>query len=79
MSNINAIASKLEPLMQNSLLYPVMVEVGGHVMHLDPTEVSQEISQSIEKGTQTATQNTKELIAETLKQEIESTVKSSGH
>lgn len=78
MNNINAIKTKLEPMMQNSILFPVMSEVGGYIMHLDPTEVSEEITQKIEDGTEAISDGAKEIIADTVSQEINLSRKPSG-
>ncbi len=78
MNNINAIKTKLEPIMQNSILFPVMSEVGGYIMHLDPTEVSEEITQKIEDGTEAISDGAKEIIADTVSQEINLSRKPSG-
>jgi membrane protein required for colicin V production len=78
MNNIQALQSKLEPIMQNSLLYPTMVEVGGYVMHLDPTDVSKEITETIENGTATAAQKAKEVVVEQVKKEIETVTQEQG-
>ncbi|MBN2895924.1 MAG: CvpA family protein [Campylobacterales bacterium] len=54
LNNIKAIQSNFAPLMQNSLLYPVLVEVGDIIMHIDPTEASAQISEGVEEGIQKA-------------------------
>jgi membrane protein required for colicin V production len=48
--NIKAIRVNLEPAMKSSLLFPVMVEVGSFVMHIDPAEVSQDLNDTIDEG-----------------------------
>ncbi len=78
MNNINAIKTKLEPMMQNSILFPIMSEVGSYIMHLDPTEVSEEITQKIEDGTQAISDGAKEIITDTVSQEINLSRQSSG-
>ncbi len=52
--NIKAVRVNLEPVMQNSFLFPIMVEVGSVVMHIDPAEVSQDLNDSIDSGVQAA-------------------------
>jgi membrane protein required for colicin V production len=78
MNNIQALKNKLEPIMQNSLLYPTMVEVGGYVMHLDPTDVTKDIAQKIETGTNSVTEGAKEIVAEQVKKEIEIATQKQG-
>ena len=48
--NIQAIRVNLEPAMKTSFLFPVMVEVGSFVMHIDPAEVSQDLNDTIDAG-----------------------------
>jgi len=78
MNNINAIKSKLEPVMQNSILFPVMAEVGSYVMHIDPTEMSQDIAEKIEEGTETVSTTAKEMIVDKVKEEINISKQSTG-
>ncbi|MEA2110975.1 MAG: CvpA family protein [Campylobacterota bacterium] len=78
MNNIDALKSKLDPIMQNSILYPIMVEVGGYVMHIDPTEVSKDLAEKIETSTTAVGQATKEIVADTVKQNIDSMTTKKG-
>jgi len=48
--NIQAIRVNLEPAMKTSFLFPVMVEVGSFVMHIDPAEMSQDLNDTIDEG-----------------------------
>ena len=48
--NIKAIRVNLEPAMKTSFLFPVMVEVGSFVMHIDPAEVSKGLNDTIDEG-----------------------------
>jgi membrane protein required for colicin V production len=50
LNNIKAIQTNLEPLMKESILYPILIETGDIIMHIDPTEVSSDISESINEG-----------------------------
>ena len=52
--NIQAVRVNLQPMMKNSFLFPVMVEVGGVVMHIDPAEVSNDLNDTLDKGVQAA-------------------------
>ena len=51
MYNIKAIKNSIDPLLNNSVMFPILVETGGFIMKLDPIEISKEINASIEKGT----------------------------
>ena len=49
--NIKAVKNSIDPLMSNSILFPILVETGGFIMKLDPVEISDDINTSIKKGT----------------------------
>ena len=55
MYNIKAIKSTIDPLLSNSILFPILVETGGVIMKLDPVEISEDINASITKGTDAIT------------------------
>jgi membrane protein required for colicin V production len=52
--SIQAVRVNLEPMMKNSLLFPVLVETGSVIMHIDPAEVGNDINDTIGEGVQTA-------------------------
>jgi membrane protein required for colicin V production len=52
--NIKAIKTNLAPAMQTSILFPVLVEVGEIIMHVDPTDLSNDLNKSIVSGVQKA-------------------------
>ncbi len=45
--NIKAIKSTIDPHLENSVLFPVLVETGGFIMKLDPVELSDDINESV--------------------------------
>ncbi|MEA3522273.1 MAG: CvpA family protein [Campylobacterota bacterium] len=49
-SNIKAVHNNLAPLMEKSVLYPILLETGDLIMHLDPTEISSDLNDSIKEG-----------------------------
>ncbi len=51
MYNIKAIKNSIDPMLKNSILFPILVETGGVIMKLDPVEISEDINTSITKGT----------------------------
>jgi membrane protein required for colicin V production len=77
--NIKAIKSTIDPTMQNSILFPVLVSTGAFIMKLDPVEISDEINSNIDKVTEKVNQevtdavktSTQEIVEKT-KEEIES-------
>ncbi len=62
--NIKAIKTNLAPAMQTSILFPVLVEVGEIIMHVDPTDLSNDLNKSIVSGVQKAG-NQAQIIIET--------------
>jgi len=52
--NIQAVRVNLEPMMKTSFLFPVMVEVGSVVMHIDPAEVSSDLNDTLDEGVKAA-------------------------
>lgn len=45
--NIKTIRTNLEPMMSNSILFPVLVETGGLIMKIDPIDVVDDINESV--------------------------------
>ncbi|RLA70784.1 MAG: CvpA family protein [Epsilonproteobacteria bacterium] len=45
--NINAVRTNLEKPLQDSVVFPVMVEVGGYVMHIDTEKLGEEIDKGV--------------------------------
>ena len=52
--NIQAVRVNLEPAMKSSYLFPIMVEVGSVVMHMDPAEVSSDLNDTLDEGVKAA-------------------------
>jgi membrane protein required for colicin V production len=61
-NNIKAVQSNLAPIMEKSILYPILVETGNVIMHIDPTELSSDINASINTGADKITTVTQEKI-----------------
>jgi len=47
MYNIKAIKSTIDPHLEDSILFPILVETGGFIMKLDPIELSDDINESV--------------------------------
>lgn len=45
--NINAVRANLEPVMENSLLFPALVSTGSFIMHIDPVKASEDLNISV--------------------------------
>jgi len=72
--NIQAVRVNLEPMMKKSILFPIMVETGSIIMHIDPAEVSSDINESIDEGVKSAQEQineAKDVVAEKVDETIE--------
>lgn len=49
-SNIKAMKTNIDSMMQKSVLFPLLVKVGGNIMKLDPISISGDINKTIEKS-----------------------------
>ncbi len=65
--NVQAIRVNLEPVMKKSFLFPVLVETGSVIMHIDPAEVSADLNETIDEGVEAAQEkidDVKEVVTE---------------
>jgi len=65
--NIKAVRVNLEPVMKSSFLFPVMVEVGSIVMHIDPAEVNSDLNETLDESVKAAQEqldSAKEVVTE---------------
>lgn len=51
--NVKAIKTNIDTTMKNSVVFPILVEIGGVIMKLDPIEISDDINKTIDESTQT--------------------------
>ena len=69
--NINAIRKTVDSKMQNSILFPILVETGSFIMKLDPVEVTNDINSSIDK----IKDETKEIVQKSTQSIVDETTK----
>ncbi len=69
--NIKAMRTNIDSMMQNSFVFPVLVEVGSVIMQLDPIEISEDINATIQKGSQAVQESIDENIKESTAQIID--------
>ncbi len=65
--NVQTIRKNLKKPMQNSILFPLMVETGSFIMKIDPTEETKKLSKKIDA----AQQAIKEKVIENTKEQLE--------
>ena len=68
--NIKSLKPTITSAMKGSLLFPVLVETGGYIMKIDPTEVSSEINTTIDKTTQKVKDNIQKNVVEQVKKAV---------
>ncbi len=67
--NVKAIRTTLDSALKSSVLFPVLVETGGYIMKIDPTEISSDINTTISQGSAEVQQKIEDNItAATLKE-----------
>lgn len=59
--NIKAVKSTLDPIMQNSVLFPIFVETGAFIMKIDPIEISNDVNASLTKSSELVDEKVQEL------------------
>jgi len=69
--NINAVKKTIDSKMQNSVLFPILVETGGFIMKLDPVEVTSDINNSIDR----IKDETKEIVQKSTQSIVDETTK----
>jgi len=73
--NIQAVRVNLEPAMKSSYLFPIMVEVGSVVMHIDPAEMSSDLNDSVTAATDAVSKKVDETLEESAEKVKEQVLK----
>lgn len=85
--NVETIRKNLEKPMQNSVLFPVMVETGRFIMKMDPTEETKKLTEKIDatqkelkekiiEGTKEQLEQKSDQIKQTVEKQLQNTTKS---
>lgn len=69
--NIKAVRSSIDSALQNSVLFPILVETGGIIMKIDPVEISEDINATVQKGSDAIKEKTQELIDNSASEKIQ--------
>lgn len=75
--NINAIKTTIDSSMQNSILFPILVETGSFIMKLDPIDISDDINASTNKVQESIDTKTQDIVNDAKKQIQEALPKAS--
>ena len=62
--NIKPIRSSLDSMLENSLIFPIMVTTGDYIIQIDPVNMSEDLNKTIEKGTQAIKEKAQEQVNE---------------
>lgn len=65
--NIKTMRANLDSMMQNSILFPILIKTGSFIMKLDPIEISNEINSTMDKSTQIIEDNALKIVEDTKK------------
>lgn len=69
--SIKAVHAAIDSKLETSVLFPILVETGGFIMKIDPTEMTQEVNATLQEGTQALEEKTQELVKESAQQQIQ--------
>ncbi len=69
-NNIQALKPTIETTMEKSILYPILVQTGGFIMKIDPSEFSTQINNTVEETTQKVQQKAQEIANEKAKETV---------
>jgi len=69
--NIKAVRSTIDSALQNSVLFPILVETGGIIMKIDPVNMSEDINATMEKSSNAIKEKTQELIDNSAQEQIQ--------
>lgn len=69
--NIKTIKSAIDPSLDNSILFPIMVKTGEFIMKIDPVGLNKDINETIDKETKIIKSTAQELISKSSMQKIE--------
>lgn len=74
-SNVKALKPTLDSAFSNSVLFPVLVETGGFIMKIDPTDVGTDLNASVKDATQKVSNTLHETKDKIIDTEVNETVK----
>lgn len=75
--NIKTIRENLAPAMENSILFPIMVDTGSYIMHLDPAELAADMNTTVDAAKEqisATTQNVADSAVEVIRTDAHSTM-----
>ena len=73
-SNVKALKPTLNSAFANSVLFPVLVETGGFIMKIDPSDVGTDLNASVKDATQKVSNTLNETKDKIVDSEVNKTV-----
>jgi membrane protein required for colicin V production len=64
--NVKALQSSVDSLMKTSILFPVLVETGGFIMKMDPTNITKDMNDSIQESVDKTQEKIEDSVKETV-------------
>jgi membrane protein required for colicin V production len=69
--NIKAVKGTIDPLLSNSVLFPILVETGSVIMKLDPVEISDDINITVTKQVDNAQKHIEKAVEKSVVQRVD--------
>jgi membrane protein required for colicin V production len=73
--NIKAMRTNIDSIMQNSFIFPILVETGSVIMKLDPVEIGNDINATVQKSTRAMQESISESVKDSAVKIIDGTKK----
>ena len=73
-NNVKALKPTLDSAFSNSVLFPVLVETGGFIMKIDPTDMGKDLNASVENATQKVSDTIKQKSKEITDSKVDETI-----
>lgn len=69
--NIKAVRANIDSTMQESILFPILVESGAFIMKIDPIEIGEDLNATIQKGSDSIKEKAQQITAESTQEQID--------
>ena len=73
-NNVQAFKPTLDSALANSQLYPILVETGGYIMKINPSDIKKDINESFDETTKQISQKLKDSTQELVENKVEENI-----
>ncbi|MBN2781732.1 MAG: CvpA family protein [Campylobacterales bacterium] len=73
--SVKAVKATVDSSMEKSILFPILVETGGYIMKIDPTEISKDINNTVSESSKKIQDSVTQAVSDKTKQMLEETSK----